>query len=77
MTKKFNEVIEEYVKFLNDKIKEGYKIRMKEKNVIKIELTKNKRGTITDYNVIVHYDDDTLEVMRATAFLEKLVNVKR
>lgn len=73
----FNKVIEEYVEFLNEKIREGYRIRMKEKNVIKIELTKNKRGTITDYNVIIKYDDDTLEVMRATAFLEKLIDMRK
>ncbi len=77
MTKLFNEVIEKYVEFLNDKIREGYRVRMKNKNVIKIELTRNKRGTITDYNVVIKYDDDTIEVMRATAFLEKLIDVKK
>jgi hypothetical protein len=77
VTKLFDNVVEEYVKFLNEKIKEGYKVKMKDKNVTEIELVKNKRGTITDYNVIVKYDDDTIEMMRATAFLEKLVELKR
>ncbi len=75
--KEFDEVVEEYVNFLNKRIEEGYKVKMKDKQVKRVELVKNKRGMITQYIVVVDYHDGKSEVMKATAFMEKLVNVER
>jgi hypothetical protein len=77
MTKKFEQVLDEYVKFLNEKIKEGYKVKIQDKNIKEIEVMKTKRGILTDYNVIIKYDNDVVEMMRALIFLEKMIELNR
>ncbi len=77
MTKKFEQVLDEYVKFLNEKIKEGYKVKIQDKNIKEIEVMKTKRGMIMDYNVIIKYDNDVVEMMRALIFLEKMIELNR
>ncbi len=77
MVKEFKNVLQEYVEFLRGKMKEGQKVIIKEEEVKELEVIMHKKGSVEDFSVIVTYKNGDTELMRATKFLEKMVEIRR
>ncbi len=77
MVKIFNKVVKEYIKFLQEKIKENNRVLLKGQEVKDIDLIISSKGETENIRILVKYSDNTIEIMKASDFMELLLFIIR
>jgi hypothetical protein len=77
MVKIFNKVVKEYIKFLQEKIKENNRVLLKGQEVKDLDLIISSKGETENIRILVKYSDNTIEIMKASDFMELLLFIIR